>query len=143
MELYPRQKICSQIGESGCLFDDIVKAAELLMSRPFDIVEVYRWATKTRHVDGKTVIDDNCYVWHPEMIMEHLVGGKWAYRHEVKEYARLPGDIIFFRYESGKTMQTLSHFCLELEDGTIYDPYGESVVRRIGKLVSKRVLRRV
>lgn len=143
----PVQKILLALGQFGCLFLCILRAAELMMSKALNEVFTYvECAKKISIINGtrKQWVDSECFVNCPHFIFGYLVGGDWSYSWENIDYKPVPGEIVFLRYEWKKnTSETSSHFCLgDIDKNCVYDPMGDSLTRLNGKLAGIRILRR-
>jgi len=143
----PVQKLLLALGNFGCLFLSIVRAAEIITSKALNELVIFvECSRKTEIVSGarKAWIDADCYVNFPASIFGYLVGGSWVYTKEDIAYTPVTGDIVILRYEWQKTpTSTSTHFCLgDLNKQCIYDPMGDSLTRANGKLVGLRILRR-
>lgn len=90
----------------------------------------------------KGYLREDCWVENPAKILEDELGGKWEVRKEGPEYERQEGEIVVLRYERKSPMGAASHFVLQEEGGSIWDPLGESETVRTGYVQSKRVFRR-
>lgn len=131
------QKFASKIGESGCYFLSIVRAGERIIGKPVDIITLY--------VDANNagILGTDCYVYDPPLLLEMITGTKWTVEKKPRDYKASPGEIVILRFERQTTMETVAHFVLAGEDGSVeYDPYGNSLTVSSGLLASKRILRR-
>jgi hypothetical protein len=133
----PRQAIMKIIGESGCYFLSLVRAAEIITQSRIDAVNVYNLAVMRGYMK------QDCFVLRPDMIMAVMTNQMWSIHKEGADYKTTHGEIVIHRYEWSTPRGLLAHFILALEDGTRYDPLGESQTVKNGKLVSMRVLRRI
>jgi len=132
------QKDLERIGKEGCYFLSLVAAIERTLTIHMDIYQVYLDALAARF------IEDNCFVNSPEKIITVYLGGMWVVLKESATYQTNPGEIEILRYERIDGMTNWAHFVLGDGAGQVaYDPYGASATVRLGKLVSKRILRRV
>lgn len=133
----PRQAIMKVIGESGCYLLSLVKAAEIIMEQRIDAVNVYNLAVLRGYMR------QDCFVLRPDMIMAVMTNQMWSIHKEDIDYRTTHGEVVIHRYEWSTPRGVLSHFVLALEDGSIYDPLGESQTCKHGRLVSMRVLRKI
>jgi hypothetical protein len=129
-----RQKIMERIGAEGCYFLCLVHAAEGVIGKRIDAVEVYESAVNLG------LMHEDCYLVNPARIMELMTGHRWSNRHDSRTYQPKPGDVLVMRYERKTTAKTFTHFVLmDHEGGIAYDPLGDSVTVRLGQSVSSRV----
>jgi len=132
------QKDLERIGKEGCYFLSLLAAIEHELTIHLDIYQVYLESLAAKY------IEENCFVNSPEKIITVYLGGNWAVSKEDANYKTQPGQIEILRYERKEGMTTWAHFVLGDGAGQVaYDPYGASATVRLGKLVSKRILRRV
>jgi len=144
----PRQKIMRTIGENGCYLLCLVHIAEGIMARQIDAVRIYELARELscRHADGSRgpVITAECYIHGVPEVLTLLCGGTWTVRHAEKD--EIPGvtEREILRFEREGTSTTYSHFVVSDGAGHVaYDPLGDSLTVAVGKLVSKRLIKRV
>ena len=126
-----RQKIMETIGRDGCYFLCIVRIAEEITGSRVDAVAVYLFAVARQWMDA------TCYLVQPHRILEHMTGQRWTSAKEDRAYQVQPGEKEVLRYERTEGRTTQAHFVLP-----DYDPYGDSLTVRNGRLVSKRIFRR-
>ena len=94
--------------------------------------------------DGpKPIMDEDCYLNRAELALGVMTGVRWSLEHGTYDYKPRHGEIVIVRFEWKTINKTWSHFVLHLEDGTIYDPLGNSRTVLYGKAVSTRIFRRV
>lgn len=134
----PRQKIARQIAEGGCYFLCAIHIAEKLVQERIDPFDVYVKAC------DRSVMREDCYINDPATLMSLMVPGRWHI-----SWAD-PGAVVdeqafeVLRFERKLPGATLSHFvCGDRAGGIEYDPLGESLCVKQGKLVSKRIFRRM
>jgi hypothetical protein len=133
-----RQKDFERIGAEGCYFLSIIAAAERYNGSYIDAYDAY-----TKALDKK-IMDENCYMIAPDVLLSDLTGRKWIVRKEPLGYQPNLGEVVIYRYERVEGMKTWAHFVLAGEDNSVeYDPYGKSLTVERGHIVSKRVFRRV
>ena len=140
----PEQAILKRIGDEGCYLLSLKRAADRFNQGDcaFDILDLYDRMTKTR-IDDKPIMEKDCYLNQAEIALAVMTGVKWKLTHEAADYKQVHGEIVVVRYEWKGINNTTSHFVLQLEDGSIYDPLGWSNTVANGKRVSTRVFRRV
>lgn len=131
------QKWCEIIGQDGCYFLSIVKAAECLTTKEINPIAAYNLALKNRWMR------DDCFMWSPEKLLSHLTGITWTCEKVDGVYRGTDKDVIIHRYEVVEGRKTIAHFVLANADGSLnYDPYGKSNTVQNGRVVSSRVFRR-
>jgi hypothetical protein len=118
------QKIAKTIGENGCYYLCILK----LFGKEMDALKLFEPFVQAK------LMDRECYVLAPDKMATTLSKEKWTITKAPADYTPEPGELVVERYEHGK----YSHFVLPN-----WDPLGDSNTRLKGKLVSKRVFRRV
>lgn len=132
------QKDLERIGKEGCYFLSIIAAIEETLTIHMDIYQVYLDALAAKY------IEENCFVNSPEKIVTIYLGGNWTVAKESADYKTQLNEIEILRYERKEGMTTFAHFVLGDKMGNVYyDPYGASATVRLGKLVSKRIFRRI
>lgn len=132
------QKIAETVGASGCYFLSLLRLAEARMGIPIDVLKAYDLAV------SRDLMRPDCYVTDPGALLELFIPGAWAIRHEGADYKAGPEELEILRYELALTGETKSHFVVGDGSGRVaFDPYGESRTVREGRLVSKRIARRV
>jgi hypothetical protein len=88
------------------------------------------------------IIRDDCYLNDPAAVLSQLTGMGWSVRKEGADYQKTSDEFEVQRWEweedkvTGKVFN--SHF---VRLG--FDPYGESFTVKNGKMVSKRIFRRI
>lgn len=132
------QKDLERIGKDGCYFLSIVAAIEQWIGIYLDIHLVYT------NCLAAGFIKENCYVNFPDKIATaYIGGGEWEAEKTGMDYKTKESEIEILRYERTEGMDTFAHFVLgDGLGGVLYDPYGASLTVRLGKPVSKRILRR-
>lgn len=144
--IHAAQEIARRIGESGCYALCLMHVGETATGKTVDPIRVVAAAMKTiaKDAPGKTILAPDIFVNSPAALVSIAVGGKWDVRHEGAEYIAKPDEREIMRYERVDGMKVYSHFVVG--DGlgrVLWDPLGESRTVREGKLVSKRIVRRV
>ena len=126
------------IGKDGCYFLSIVAAAERELGKALDVYAAYKALL------ARKLIEEDCYINDPAGIMAYLCGGTWAWLKKDDTYQQKPGEVVILRFARNEGMTEIAHFVLAGSDGTVeYDPWRNSLTVRSGKLVSKRVIRRI
>lgn len=126
-----------KIGKYGCYFLCIIKAAIMATGEKFDILDIYSEAIK------RGCMNENCYIKDPAGLMQLLTGERYTISHMTDKYKAQKGEIEILNYGLQEIGEYLNHFCLVLDNGEIYDPLGVSRVRSRGKIVSKRILKKI
>jgi len=126
-----RQRIMERIGKDGCYFLCLVRLAEEIIGARIDAINVYLFAL------DRQWMDQDCYMVQPHRVLEHMTGVRWSVIKQDKTYQPQPGEKEVLRYERTEGRTTLAHFVL-----SDYDPYGDSLTVRNGRLVSKRIFAR-
>ena len=128
------QAVCRKIGESGCYFLSLLHIAKA----EYGALSLYQLAV------SKGLMDEDCYVKDPAELLALACGGKWSVRHEVADYVTARNEIEILRYERKTVGTTYAHFVVGDGFGRVaYDPLGDSITVAKGKLVSKRIIRRL
>jgi hypothetical protein len=127
-----RQRIMERIGKDGCYFLCLVRLAEEIIGDRIDAIDVYLFAV------DRQWMDQDCFMVQPNRVLEHMTGVRWSVRKQDKTYQTQPGEKEVLRYERTQGRVTYAHFVLP-----DYDPYGDSLTVRNGRLVSKRIFARV
>jgi hypothetical protein len=132
------QAIAKTIGEKGCYYFSLLR----LVGFESQALEMYESATAAR-AGTKPIMDKDCYINDPSALLKLAVGGEWKVRHELADYMPTDGELEILRFERVITGATLSHFVVGDGKGKVaYDPLGKSQTVRLGKLVSKRIVKR-
>ena len=78
------------------------------------------------------------------MILSLAGGGTWSVRHDATDYEPKHGEREILRFERKTAAGVLGHFVVGDGHGAVeWDPLGESRTVAEGKLVSKRIVRRL
>ena len=134
----PMQKTMITLGDFGCYFLSILRAAELKVNKNIDLIAAYYESIYNGWI-GK-----ECFLNNPEKIIGYLLGGDWTVTKETPDYEPKDGEIVILRYERPIATGTSSHFVLgDKAKKVVYDPMGVSQTVLYGKLMSLRILRRV
>jgi len=128
------QEICKILGDYGCYFLSLLH----LVKSDYGAITLYRLAL------DKKYIDPDCYVRDPGAVLRLAAGEKWEVRHEPANYIPWENEFEILRFERKTTGTTYSHFVVgDGRGGVAYDPLGKSRTVAEGKLVSKRIVRKV
>lgn len=138
------QNVAYFIGKWGCYFLCILRLAEKAMVKLLDPFYYYILAVHNRYMR------DTCFVDKPGELLASIVGGEWVVLKAGNgldsagrpydlplAYVLQPGEFEVDRWE--KSGDPEGHFILP--DG--WDPYGKSQTVANGKLVSRRIFRKV
>lgn len=128
------QLICKKIGDSGCYFISLLK----IVNCDYAAIALYQKA-----LDAK-IIDEDCFVQDPPSLLSLAAGGTWDVRHEDANYQTKRDEWEILRFERKDTTVTYAHFVVGDGYGHVADdPLGNSRTVAEGKLVSKRIIRRL
>ncbi len=128
------QEICRALGESGCYFLCLLH----LVKSDYGALTLYQLALDKKYIDA------DFYVQDPAALLQLAAGGKWDVRHESSNYMPAGSEQEILRYERKATTTTYAHFVIGDGIGRVaYDPLGESRTVAEGKLISKRIVKRV
>ena len=128
------QSIAKRLGESGCYFLSLLRLAKVENAA----IGIYRQAVQLK------IMEEDCYVIDPARVLSLATGGAWEVRHAPPEY--LPGkdEWEILRYERKTTTATYAHFVVGDGRGQVaYDPLDNSQTVASGKLISKRIIKRI
>ena len=135
------QTLLGEAGEAACYALDVIEIAERVIGIDFDVVlAMYRGIDRGYiHYNEKDPNDnDNFFVENPPAFLSMLAGGRWTVEKTGPNYLPSPGEYVVDRWERIKTGTVIGHF--RLPD---WDSLSDSMTVRCGKIVSKRVFRRV
>lgn len=128
------QTIAKRLGESGCYFISLLR----LVKSENIAISLYRQALHDR------LIDADCFVRDPAGVLRLAAGGRWSVRHEGADYQPLPEEMEILRFERQTTGTTYAHFVVgDGKGGVSYDPLDLSQTVAQGRLVSKRIVKRL
>lgn len=131
------QKVAENIGKSGCLYLCYIKLANLLnVSFINDCYIIADAVTSYDYLLNKGVIDEDCYVNDPVLLVKHIMPDK---EFSVEKTYEIPNDAPdYIVTYNGK------HFTIANKSGEIvWDPLGEDHIK-VAKLTpakSYRILR--
>jgi len=128
------QTIAKRIGDNGCYFLSILHLA----NRENEAIGFYRQALAVG------VMEDDCYILDPAKLLALVVGGKWVVLHKSADYATQSDEYEILRFERKATTKTYAHFVVGDGRGQVaYDPLDNSQTVALGKLISKRIFKRL
>lgn len=144
--IHAAQEIARRIGESGCYALCLMHVGETATGKTVDPIRIVAAAMKTPSTEmpGKMILTGDLFVNSPKNLISFSVGGKWDVRHETADYRAKPDEREIMRFERVDGAKTYSHFVVG--DGlgrVLWNPLGESRTVREGKLISKRIIRKV
>lgn len=130
-----KQLISKKLGDNGCYFLSIVGMAEKITGQTFDVVQTYDYALSNGWIGS------DCYVERPDLIFYSLTAKKATIRKEYNvKYEPKYNEFLIGCFERKEIGATFYHFVLlDSKRNVIYDPYGESLTVKKGKLTSLRV----
>ena len=128
------QTIAKRLGDSGCYFLSILHLA----NRENEAIGFFKQALSIG------VMEDDCYILDPAKFLALVVGGKWSVSHQSADYATQSDEYEILRFERKATTKTYAHFVVGDGRGQVaYDPLDNSQTVAQGKLVSKRIFKRL
>jgi len=128
------QTIARRIGEAGCYFLALLHLAQ----RDNDAIGLYKQALM------KGIIDEDCYVRDPPLLLSLIAGGHWQVTHQAAQYLTKSDELEILRFERKATTKTYAHFVVGDGRGQVaYDPLDASQTVAQGELVSKRIIKRL
>jgi hypothetical protein len=137
------QTFLSEAGEAACYALDIIEIAQrsLWGGQKIDPVDALYLGVSQGyiHYNEKDPNDsDNFFVKDPAAFLAMFAGGRWTVEKVGPDYVPARGEYVVDRWERVKTGVVIGHF--RLPD---WDSLQDSQTVRYGKIVSKRVFRRV
>ena len=128
------QTIAKRLGDAGCYFLSLLHLAQ----RDNDAIGLYKQAV------AQGIIDEDCYVKNPPLLLSLIAGGKWQVTHQAAQYQTRADEYEILRYERKATLKTYAHFVVGDGRGQVsYDPLDTSQTVAQGSLVSKRIVKRL
>jgi hypothetical protein len=135
------QTMMQEAGESACYALDIIEIAERIrkssinpiqaLYKAFDLGYIYYNAQDPND-------NNNFFVKNPAAFLSDMTSQKWEVEKVPAAYMDKDGEYVVDYWERQATGKTIGHF--RLHD---WDPLMSSLTVRYGKLVSRRVFRRV
>lgn len=136
------QTFLSEAGESACYAIDIVKIAERITGKEFDLLKALQLGIEERDIYfylERPDDNNNFFVEHPDLFLSRLVGAPWKLEKvEDTKYIPKTGEYVVQRWERKTTSGFYSHFRLPDWDSLV-----NSKTVEFGALVSLRVFRKV
>jgi hypothetical protein len=135
------QTLLGEAGEAACYALDILEIAERVRGRPLEPIDaLYRGIDRgyIRYNEKDPNDNDNFFVEDPVALLALLAGGRWTVEKVGPDYIPRLDEYVVDRWERVRTSAVIGHF--RLPD---WDSLHDSMTVRYGKIVSKRVFRRV
>jgi hypothetical protein len=137
------QTLLGEAGEAACYALDILEIAEREMrgGQKLDPVDALYLGIDRGYIyyNEKDPNDnDNFFVKDPAAFLAMFAGGRWTVEKAGPDYVPVRGEYVVDRWERVKTGAVIGHF--RLPD---WDSLHDSMTVRYGKIVSKRVFRRI
>lgn len=135
------QTLLIEAGEAACYALDIIEIAERERKQKIDTLEALYFGIERGYIHynkDNPNDNDNFFVENPPAFLSMLAGGMWTVEKTGPNYLPNPGEYVVDRWERVKTGTVIGHF--RLPD---WDSLHDSMTVRYGKIVSKRVFRRV
>jgi hypothetical protein len=134
------QTLLGEAGEAACYALDILEIAGRVGVHFDPLDALYRGIERGYiYYNEKDPNDnDNFFVEDPAALLSMLAGGRWTVEKAGPDYVPAQREYVVDRWERVKTGTVIGHF--RLPD---WDSLHDSQTVRHGKIVSKRVFRRV
>ncbi|MDR0586034.1 MAG: DUF261 domain-containing protein [Treponema sp.] len=135
------QTLLGEAGEAACYALDILEIAERARRRNLDLISALYQGIERGYIyynENNPDDNNNFFVENPAALLSMFAGGRWTVEKADPDYIPAPGEYVVDRWERTKTGAVIGHF--RLPD---WDSLHDSMTVRYGKIVSKRVFRRV
>jgi hypothetical protein len=135
------QTLLGEAGEAACYALDIIEIGERAGRQKLNPVDAFYQGIERGFIyyNEKDPNDnDNFFVKNPPALLSMVAGGKWTVEKAGPDYTPRPGEYVVDRWERVRTGAVIGHF--RLPD---WDSLQDSQTVRYGKIVSKRVFRRI
>jgi hypothetical protein len=135
------QTIMAEVGEAACYALDIAEIANRINKQETPVMETLIKAIDSGYIyyNWSNISDnDNFTVLKPAEWLSQLTSEKWSVEKVPADYAPKPGEYVVDRWERQVTGKTIGHF--RLPD---WDSLADSQTVKYGKIVSRRVFRRI
>jgi hypothetical protein len=135
------QTLFVEAGEAACYALDILEIAERVSGRKLDPVAALYQGIDRGYIyynERDTNDNDNFFVEDPAALLAMFAGGRWIVEKAGPDYIPVPGEYVVDRWERVRTGAVIGHF--RLPD---WDSLHNSQTVKYGKIVSKRVFRRI
>jgi hypothetical protein len=131
----------AEAGEAACYALGIIEIANRFNKQEMPVMETLIKAIDSKYIyyNWKNVSDnDNFTVLDPARFLALMTCQPWQVEKVPFDYAPKPGEYVIDRWERQLTGKTIGHF--RLPD---WDSLADSQTVRYGKIVSRRIFRRV
>jgi hypothetical protein len=135
------QTLLGEAGEAACYVLAILEIAERDRGQKLDIVDaLYRGIGRgyIYYNENNPNDNDNFFVEDPSALLGMFAEGCWTVAKVGPDYVPAKGEYVVDRWERVKTGVVIGHFRLPNWDSLV-----DSQTVRYGKIVSKRVFRRI
>jgi hypothetical protein len=135
------QTLLGEAGEAACYALDILEIAERERGQKLDPIDALYQGIGRGYIyyNEKDPNDnDNFFVKDPAALLAMFADGRWTVEKAGPDYLPVRGEYVVDRWERVKTGAVIGHF--RLPD---WDSLHDSMTVRYGKIVSKRVFRRM
>ena len=135
------QTLLGEAGEAACYALDILEIAERARRRNLDLISALYQGIERGYIyynENNPDDNNNFFVENPAALLSMFVGGRWTVEKAGPDYIPAPGEYVVDRWERTKTGAVIGHFRLPDRDSL-----HNSQTVKYGKIVSKRVFRRV
>jgi hypothetical protein len=135
------QTLLGEAGEAACYALDILEIAERERGQKLDIIDALCRGIERGYIhynENDLNDNDNFFVEDPAAFLSMFAGGRWTVEKTGADYIPLRGEYAVDRWERVKTGTVIGHF--RLPD---WDSLHNSMTVRYGKIVSKRIFRRM
>lgn len=135
------QNFLDEAGEAGCYVLALTSVAEEENHEDIDVLAAMRKGITggmIHYNEANPNDNDNFYVNDAAGYLNRLTGDRWEVRKEGPNYQPFHGEYEIDRWERVKTGQTFAHF-----NRPFWEPYVGSLTVKYGKIVSKRICRRI
>jgi hypothetical protein len=135
------QTFLAEAGEAGCYALCILKIAEMELVKEADVAKELVSMIDRGYIyynENDPNDNNNFFVEDPAAMLSWLTWRRWTVEKVGPDYQPDPGERVVERWERVKTGTVIGHF--KLPD---WDSLQDSMTVRYGKIVSKRVFRRV
>jgi hypothetical protein len=135
------QTLLGEAGEAACYALDIIEIAERERGQRLDPVGALCQGIERGYIyynENDPDDNGNFFVENPAMLLAIFAGGRWTVEKAGPDYVPARGEYVVDRWERVRTGAVTGHF--RLPD---WDSLRNSQTVKYGKIVSKRVFRRV
>jgi hypothetical protein len=135
------QTLLSEAGEAACYALDILEIAERERGHELNTIDALYMGIEQGYIyynEADPNDNDNFFVESPAALLGMFTRCRWTVEKVGPDYIPAPGEYVVDRWERVRTGAIIGHF--RLPD---WDSLHDSQTVRHGKIVSKRVFRRV